>query len=153
MHIYIMDMLVCPACHGALQWTITQQGNDRIEEAETRCKSCSRSYPVREGIGIFLTDELQRNDLWEQVESGLMKYLKSQPELYQQLMNAPLEGLSPADRSFRGMLLEELGKLAEARQAWQREYQIDVDGPEDDDHSGHLRRQPIPARSSTGPTL
>ncbi len=119
MHTYLIDMLACPACHGELEWTITRRGNDRIEEAEARCKSCSHSYPVHEGIGIFLTDELQRNDLWEQVDSGLMKYLKSQPELYQQLMSAPLESLSPADRSFRGMLLEELGDLAEAHQAYE----------------------------------
>ncbi len=117
MHPYLIDMLACPACHGELEWTVTQQGNDRIEEGEARCKSCSHTYPIREGIGIFLTDELQRNDLWEQMESGLMKYLRSQPEVYKQLMTPSLESLSPADQFLRGMVLEEMGNLAEAREA------------------------------------
>src|SRR5215211_5062840 len=114
---YLMDMLTCPFCHGELNWRITQQTNERVENAEARCKSCSRAYPIWEGIGIFLIDEIQRNDLWEQVDSGLMKYLRSNPESYRQLMNAPLETLSPADQFFRGMMLEELGNFAEAREA------------------------------------
>ena len=114
---YLIDMLACPSCHGELDWRITQQTNERVEDAEARCKSCSRSYPIREGIGIFLIDEIQRNDLWEQVDSGLMKYLRSHPELFKQLMTSPLKTLSPADQFFRGMLLEELGKFDEAREA------------------------------------
>src|SRR5215211_892200 len=114
---YLIDMLACPVCHSELDWSIIQQTNARVEEAEARCTSCSRSYPIREGIGIFLIDELQRKDPWEQVDSGLMKYLRSHPELYEQLMTAPLESLSPADQFFRGMLLEELGKFPEAREA------------------------------------
>ncbi len=113
---YLRDMLSCPICHGEMEWTITQQTKERIEDAEARCKSCARSYPIRDGIGVFLIDELQRNDLWEQVDSGLMKYLRSHTELYKQLMTATIETLSPADQFFRGMILEELGKFAEARE-------------------------------------
>ena len=117
MHKYLIDILTCPVCHGELNWRITQQTNERVADAETRCTSCSRSYPIREEIGIFLIDEIPRNDLWEQVDSGLMKYLRSHPELYEQLMTSPLETISPADQFFRGILLEELGRFAEARQA------------------------------------
>jgi hypothetical protein len=46
-----------------------------------------------------------------------MKYLRFHPELYDQLMTVPLETLSPADQFFRGMMLEELGKFVEAREA------------------------------------
>jgi uncharacterized protein YbaR (Trm112 family) len=117
MHKYLIDMLTCPVCHGELNWRIIQQTNERVEDAETRCTSCSRSYPIREEIGIFLIDEIPRNDLWEQVDSGLMKHLRSHPELFKQLMTVPLETLSPADQFFRGMLLEELGRFAKARRA------------------------------------
>ncbi len=114
---YLIDMLTCPACHGELEWTIIDQTRERVEEAEARCTSCSKSYPIREGIGMFLADELQRKDLWEQVDSGLMKYLRSNPKQHEQLMTLPLENLSPADRFFRGMMLEELGKFPEAKEA------------------------------------
>lgn len=46
-----------------------------------------------------------------------MKYLKSNAGLYSQLMDTKLEALSPADRFFRGMMLEELGKFQEAKEA------------------------------------
>jgi len=114
---YLMDILICPSCHGALMWAISDQTSKRIEEAEAHCSVCSRIYPIREGIGLFLTDELQRNDLWKQVDSGLMKYLKSNAGLYSQLMDTKLEALSPADQFFRGMMLEELGEFQEAKVA------------------------------------
>src|SRR6266508_3684754 len=134
---YLIDMLSCPVCHGELEWTIVDQTNDRIVDAEARCKSCTRSYPIQKGIGVFLIDELQRNDLWEQVDSGLMKYLRSNPELYQQLMNTPLEALSPADQFLRGMMLEELDKFAEAKEA----HDIAMQGLYTSDYSDCFQRQ------------
>lgn len=117
MQTYLLDLLACPNCHTKLTWTIIQKANERVEEAEASCSSCSKAYPVHNGIGVFLTDELERNDLWEQVDSGLMKYLRSNPEQHNQLMNAPLESLSPTDQFLRSMLLEELGEFADARKA------------------------------------
>ncbi len=60
-----MHMFACPACHGTLKWNIMEQRVVRIEAAEALCTACGAVYPVREGIGLFLTPDLPRNDLWE----------------------------------------------------------------------------------------
>lgn len=114
---FLLDMLQCPACRGALTWDIRERCADRIEEADARCEACGAHYPVRERIGFFLTPDLPRNDLWEQVESGLTRYLRANPEIKYSLMNVALHTLSPADQFFRAMMLEELGKFAQAKAA------------------------------------
>lgn len=75
MHGYLIEMLECPACHSELAWTVAERCGDRIETAEARCTACDVVYPVREGIGTFLTPDLPREDLWEQVDSQLMQHL------------------------------------------------------------------------------
>ncbi|MBU0495582.1 MAG: methyltransferase domain-containing protein [Chloroflexi bacterium] len=117
MHEYLIEMLTCPACHGALAWTITEHRGDRIETAEVHCTGCAAAYPVREGIGLFLTPDLPRNDLWEQVDSQLVQYLRAHPHIERQLMDVPLETLAPADQFFRALVLEERGDYAQARAA------------------------------------
>lgn len=115
MHSYLIDMLECPDCHGKLNWTVLEQSANRIETAEAHCVSCKVIYLVRDGIGLFLTTGVSRNDLWEQVESGLIRHLREHPELERQLMEPPLDELSPADRFFRALVLEEQGNYAEAQ--------------------------------------
>jgi len=70
MQAYLIEMLECPACHGRLDWNIVEHNEDQIAVAEATCKACAAIYPVRDGIGLFLTPELPRHDLWEQVDSG-----------------------------------------------------------------------------------
>lgn len=111
---YIVDWLVCPACHGDLSWSIDHATPERIVEATAHCSTCDAAYNVRDEIGIFLTPDLPRNDLWEQAESGLTRYLREHPDLEQRLMHAPLDTLNPADQFFRMMLLEERGDYAAA---------------------------------------
>jgi len=113
----LIELLECPACHGELAWVVTERFGSRIETAEARCQDCAVTYPVREGIGLFLTQELPRDDLWEQVDSRLTQYLHSHPEVERQLMDVPLDTLAPADRFFRALVLEERGAYAEARRA------------------------------------
>jgi uncharacterized protein YbaR (Trm112 family) len=115
MHTYLIEMLECPACHNKLDWVITEQNENRIETAEAHCNACAATYPVRDGIGLFLTPKLQRNDLWEQVDSGLMQHLREHPELERQLMEAPLNTLAPTDQFFRAGVLEEQGNFIEAQ--------------------------------------
>jgi uncharacterized protein YbaR (Trm112 family) len=114
---YLIELLECPACHGELAWIVTERFGSRIETAEARCQDCAVTYPVREGIGLFLTQELSRDDLWEQVDSRLAQYLRRHPEVERQLMDVPLDTLAPADRFFRALVLEEQGAYAEARRA------------------------------------
>ena len=116
MHTYLLEMLQCPACHKALEWTISEQDGERIEAAEARCVGCSADYPVRDGIGLFLTPDLPRNDLWEQVESGVMGHLREHPELERQLMDGPAEALAPVDQYFRADVLEKRGDFAAAQE-------------------------------------
>lgn len=113
----LVDLLVCPVCHGALVWRTQVRVGGRIEEGEARCHGCGATYPVHEGIGLFLTPDLSRHDLWEEVESRLAAYLRQHLEVERTLLATPLEGLSPADRWFRARILEERGAFAEAQRA------------------------------------
>lgn len=115
MHTYLLDMLACPVCHRDLTWHIDEQNADRIEAAEARCSECAATYPVREGIGLFLTPDLPRDDLWEQAGSGLTQHLQAHPELERQLMDVPPETLAPADQFFRALVLEEQGDYVAAQ--------------------------------------
>lgn len=115
MHTYLIEMLECPACHDELDWSIIDSNEDRIETAEAHCNACTATYPVRDGIGLFLTPDLPRNDLWEQVDSGLIQHLREHPELEQQLMEVPVDKLAPADQFFRALVLEEHGNFIKAQ--------------------------------------
>ncbi|MGH2604541.1 MAG: glycosyltransferase, partial [Dehalococcoidia bacterium] len=42
----LRSLLVCPACHGPLDWSAE----------ETRCTACPRAYPIEDGIPILLLD-------------------------------------------------------------------------------------------------
>ena len=118
MHSYLLEMLECPNCHGRLDWNISEQSDGRIEVAEACCHECSATYPVRDGIGVFLTTDLKRNDLWEQADNGLEQYLKQNPVLEQMLMDVPLETLSPVDQHYRGVILEDRGDIYAAQAAF-----------------------------------
>ncbi len=117
MRTYLVEMLECPACHGELDWRIEERVDGRIQAAEARCTACAASYPVRDGIGIFLLPEFPRNDLWEQVDSELAQYLVKHPDVERRLMEPPLSALSPADQFYRSHLLDERGDYAEAKAA------------------------------------
>jgi uncharacterized protein YbaR (Trm112 family) len=88
MHPFLIDLLQCPACRGLLNWHTHQSTPEHIETAEARCAACGVTYPVREGIASFLTPDLPRDDLWEQVDSELSAYLATDPDAEAALMNA-----------------------------------------------------------------
>jgi len=112
---FLIEMLECPSCHGELNWKIIQHQGDRIEEAEVNCKKCDGTYPLKEGIGLFLTPDLPRNDLWEQLDSQLIQYLRENSQIESKLMDVPLNTLNPADQFFRSQVLEERGEFAQAK--------------------------------------
>ena len=76
MHTYLLDMLECPVCHGQLDWNISEHTEQRINAAEATCTTCAAIYPVRDGIGLFLKPDAPRSDLWERMDSGLVRYLR-----------------------------------------------------------------------------
>ncbi|MDI6893734.1 MAG: methyltransferase domain-containing protein [Bacillota bacterium] len=135
MHHYLLEMLKCPACGGELRFHIEEEQAGHIEWADIRCTACGAEYPVREGIGVFLTPDLPRHDLWEQVESGLDRYLRDHPDIEDRLLNSDPGTLAAADRFFRAMVLEERGDYAGAaaleaqagRELYTDEYNAAVD--------------------------
>lgn len=46
----LLDIIVCPACHGALQ----------PEADELVCQGCGNAYPVRDDIPVLLVDEARK---------------------------------------------------------------------------------------------
>jgi len=117
MHSFVTGLLQCPACRGTLQWEIQAQREGCIEEAEATCSDCGARYVVHEGIGAFLTPDLQRNDLWQDVDSQLHGYLDEHPQVARQLLDSPLESLGPVDQFYRGQALEERGDWVGAKAA------------------------------------
>jgi len=115
MNKFLVEMLECPVCHQQLDWQITSESKHHIEQAEAQCSGCEAVYPVIDGIGIFLTPDLPRNDMWEQADSQVVLYLRDRPDIEKQLMDGPVEKLSPTDQQFRAMVLDERGKYAEGK--------------------------------------
>ncbi len=115
MQTYLINQLLCPACHGDLSWEITDRSDDRITQAEARCSACGAAYPVKEGIGIFLTPDLPQRDLWDQVDNSLLNHLKAHPEVEAALMTPKLKSLNPADQFYRAMVLEARGDFSGAK--------------------------------------
>lgn len=116
MHTYLVELLQCPVCRGDLSWNIKRKGNDRIEEGDAVCEQCAVSYPIREGIAVFLPTDSQRNDMWEQLDSQLLVYLNEHPDIERKLMGTPVNKLNPADIFFRALVLEERGEPRLARE-------------------------------------
>lgn len=114
---YLIEKLCCPQCFGELEWEVKERLGEHIETGSASCPECGISFPVQEGIGIFLTDELEREDLWEEVDSTLNQHLKENPDVEKRLMDVPLESLGPADLQFRAGVLDERGNFAEAEKA------------------------------------
>jgi len=112
---YLVDLLQCPACGGALTWQIHERTPERIQSAQANCSECGADYPVWEGIGVFLTPDLPREDLWEQVDNSLLQHLEENPDTEQRLMGVSVERLSPADRFFRALVHEGRGEFAQAK--------------------------------------
>jgi len=70
-------------------------------------------YPVRDGIGVFLTPDPMRPDVWD-AGNGLVGWLRARPDAERRLMDVVVEMLNPADRLLRAFVLEERGDFAEA---------------------------------------
>lgn len=111
----LTDLLICPACRSNLHWVVSALVGDHVMEAHATCDGCGATYPVQEGIGMFRTPDQRDADLWETAETGLIRYLRGQPELERALLETPLSDLNPADQFFRAMLLEARGQYHEAK--------------------------------------
>ena len=48
----LLEIIVCPACHGAL--AVDDTANELV------CTACGLAYPVRDGIPVLLVDEARK---------------------------------------------------------------------------------------------
>jgi hypothetical protein len=57
----LLDIIVCPACHGELA---VHEGSDAADEetGELVCTGCGLAYPVRGDIPVLLVDQARRPD-------------------------------------------------------------------------------------------
>jgi uncharacterized protein YbaR (Trm112 family) len=51
----LLEIIVCPQCHGSLEPTETAEGGELVCQGE-----CGYAYPVRDGIPVLLVDEARR---------------------------------------------------------------------------------------------
>jgi SAM-dependent methyltransferase len=56
----LLDLLACPACHGALALTRARPEAGDIVEGELACSRCSARYPITRGIPRLLPEGLAR---------------------------------------------------------------------------------------------
>lgn len=106
----LKSLLQCPECSGELFWSNEELRSDSfIVSCDIQCSQCNKKYIIKNEIAYFLAD-LERNDLWEQADSSLVKYVQSNPDIEKKLMDSPIDQLSPADVFFRSFILEEKGE-------------------------------------------
>lgn len=56
----LLEIIVCPQCHGELLPVETAAG-DPAQSGELVCQgSCGYAYPVRDGIPVLLVDEARK---------------------------------------------------------------------------------------------
>ncbi len=56
-----LDVLRCPACHGA--FGLAPSGGAEVDEGELKCAACGRAWPVRNGIPrLMFPEELAKED-------------------------------------------------------------------------------------------
>lgn len=103
---HLKDNFQCPSCHGELDWNIKDETDMRIVNADIHCKSCQAKYEVKDEIGMFLTPDLQRNDLWAGAASIAEQLRDSAPDILTKLMNTPEEEMSYGDLHYKAGVYE-----------------------------------------------
>ncbi len=110
----LKNHLQCPNCKGQLVWSDEEiRHKNFIVSAKIKCSNCNNDYFIKDEIAYFLTD-LERKDLWKKVDSNLVKYLRKNPSIKNQLMNSPIVDLAPADLFFRSFIHEDNGEYEQA---------------------------------------
>lgn len=50
----LLDILACPVCKGDLALQVENETKDEIMKGTLRCKGCSASFPIEDGIPNML---------------------------------------------------------------------------------------------------
>lgn len=115
MHKSIQNLFCCPKCHGELTWTVKNETELRIVDANIECENCNSEYFVKDEIAIFLAEVENDEDEWKILESNLSQALKKNPESEKRLMKSDMNNLNAADKFLRSMILDERGEYDSAR--------------------------------------
>lgn len=116
MHKILENLLECPSCHGELKWVIQNENEKRIVNAEITCDSCQSKYHVKDEIAMFLTPDLVRNDLWQQVDHAVVTFFKEHENLLNQLGEKKPNDLNGADLWFLATYYEMQGHYDHAKE-------------------------------------
>ena len=60
MQTQLMEILVCPMCHGELELAATKETDSEVMEGKLTCTQCHETYPIEDGIPNLLPPD-QRN--------------------------------------------------------------------------------------------
>jgi len=105
----LLDLLACPECRQALD---PLPGGS---SSGVRCRGCGALFPERDGVVLLLPQDSRSEDLWQETATQLAVYLESHPDTARSLLTLPPDELPPADRYYRGLILEERGQVIEGR--------------------------------------
>jgi SAM-dependent methyltransferase/uncharacterized protein YbaR (Trm112 family) len=101
--------LACPECRAPLK---PASGDP---DGSLYCRACGIPYAAKDGIVLLLPTRQHSADPWQETASGLAMHLARHPDLAKCLLGDPPDHLAPMDRYFRGLLVEESGRIAEGR--------------------------------------
>jgi len=107
MHRVLIHLLVCPVCHGELKSQVIRQDETHLIEGEFTCTICGRKYPVVDGIGIFLSCEEMRDDLWKEQEDFATRFRKEHLIQHFFLTKTFFGDIRPEHHFLKGLLLED----------------------------------------------
>ncbi|MGH9421877.1 MAG: methyltransferase domain-containing protein [Thermoanaerobaculia bacterium] len=77
----LLDILVCPDCHGGLCATVTRESAGRIESGTLRCRSCEQSFPIMNCVPRFVPADSYANSFGFQWNKFRKTQLDSQSRL------------------------------------------------------------------------
>lgn len=94
-----------------------------ITEGQFICENCGRTYPVIDGIGIFLDTKEDKDDLWRQQEGFASKFRREHPVRYFILTKTFFGNIKPEHYFLKGLLLEDEKILERAtKRIYTRDY-------------------------------
>jgi uncharacterized protein YbaR (Trm112 family) len=56
----VLELIVCPVCHGRLSLLEQEQSVAKKEASAVVCDGCGRRYPVEDGIPVLLESRASR---------------------------------------------------------------------------------------------
>jgi len=114
MHKYLKDLIVCPICKKELIWNVISEDDVHVINAKVDCPSCHKEYFIKDKIACFLADYKADDDNWQRGDDYLTNYFKDNPQIKDELLQAPVETLNAADLYTRASLEKIQGNEEEA---------------------------------------